>query len=107
MREVLENVKSKLCGAQKVIEWPAFEINQNETDARHTGQTQSIASCSWPWRPRNEFDDRKTGGVVMLPLLNRLNYERLLILLAVSAGGGGSMRGVRLAAMPTAATGRL
>jgi hypothetical protein len=49
----------------------------------------------------------KPEGVVMLPLLNRLNYERLLILLAVSAGGGGSMRGVRLAAMPTAAVGRL
>ncbi len=38
----------------------------------------------------------------MLPLLNRPNCEKLLILLAMSAGGGSLKRGALFAAMPVA-----
>ena len=44
----------------------------------------------------------KPEEVVMLPLLNRLNCEKLLILLTMSAGGGSPKRGALFAAMPVA-----
>ena len=57
---------------------------------------------------RRDFGDRlvqiaaKPEEDVMLPLLNRPNCEKLLILLAMSAGGGSPKCGALSAAMPVA-----